>query len=141
MAAGADMDAKVGPQQRTPIDYAAMGGHLPIVRILIKAGAGREGGVTCGLSPLVAAVRGGHVKTVEFLLEAGAPVNDVWPKTGESPLLTAVLAGNVKLVNCLLAAGANPSLPAGDEGLSVLQTAKNMQLSAIIKKLEAAASR
>ena len=79
-----------------PLSWAAGGGHLDCVDLLVKAGASVERGSQLGpygtvmkATPLFAAAHGGHLKVVKYLLEKGANPNLGW-KMGPFGLITKV---------------------------------------------------
>lgn len=59
----------------TPLFFAAQGGHLDVVKILMKTGASVDTPSADGGTPLFVAAQGGHVKIVRELLDCGANVN------------------------------------------------------------------
>jgi ankyrin repeat protein len=79
---------------------------LPIVCLLIDAGADVNRRDTHGVSPLHDAV--GSPGVMEALLDAGADVNGVTFQ-GVTPLMSAAAFGNVASVHLLLARGADPN--------------------------------
>ena len=90
---------------RTPLHWAARGGHSETVRALISAGAPLDADAGAGigtiLTPLIWAARGGHSETVRALLEAGARV-DVTDAAGQTPLHLAARGGHSEIVTALL---------------------------------------
>ena len=72
LAAGARAD----PRNNYPIKWAAFGGHLETVRLLLDNGADIEGGEgEQAEAPLVMASSQGHLSVVHLLLNRGAAVN------------------------------------------------------------------
>lgn len=59
----------------TALFFAAQGGHLDVVRILLKARAKVDIPSLDGGTPLFVAAQGGHVKIIRELLDCGADVN------------------------------------------------------------------
>jgi len=109
----------------TPLSHSALRGHLPVLRLLLSAGARADGaaeGASAALAPLHAAVsregrlRGrGLAEAVEALLAAGAPA-DALALGGASE------RGEVAAVRVLLAA-AEPGIvdqPGGRSGATAL---------------------
>ncbi|KAF1963678.1 ankyrin [Byssothecium circinans] len=69
---------------RTPIAYAAKGGHADVIRLLVKAGADPDvDDEVGGLKPLHEAASENHSEAVRALLEAG--VSPLTGKTCENP--------------------------------------------------------
>eukprot|EP00435_Cladocopium_sp_Y103_P044380 s1805_g12.t1 len=60
-----------------PQAYAAIGGHLEVVQVLLAAGAPVEAKNKKGLTPLHYAACNGHTAIVERLIAAGAVVDAV----------------------------------------------------------------
>ena len=115
---GVDFCLKLGVDVNTgdALPRAAAGGHLKIVKRLIKNGADIEkegGGGGLGQTALHHAAVRGHLKVVKYLLKRGAEVNKI-SKNNETPL-TSVLwerrfEDNLEIVKALLKGGANPAL-------------------------------
>src|SRR5437016_4159120 len=60
----------VGSQ--TPLHLVAVGGHIEVIEVLLKAGANMEEQDMGSQTPLHRAAEGGHVEVVEALLKVGA---------------------------------------------------------------------
>ncbi|MHC4538151.1 MAG: ankyrin repeat domain-containing protein [Planctomycetota bacterium] len=88
-------------RNRTPLHYAAGGGHKDIVELLIAQGAKVDTG---SWTPLCVAVESNHLDVVEFLIAQGANVN-VNPKW--TPLQTAVARGRGDITELLIVHGAD----------------------------------
>ena len=56
----------------TPLHYAATGGHVPIIGLLIERGAQLDAPSPNGTTPLMMAARYGNTESVQTLLRAGA---------------------------------------------------------------------
>lgn len=116
----------------TPLAYAARRGCLPIVELLIEAGAiadaRREPG--SGWTPLLHAAAHGHADVLRYLLTHGADAN-VKARAGQTALTEAILGPifhhgreghRDATVQVLLVHGANVNLP-GRFGWTPLMTA------------------
>ena len=103
------------------LTWAAFGGHLDAVQLLVDRGADPDGGA------LQAAAGGGHPDVVRALLAAGAHPGRRDPDTGRTALHTAVGAGpdgeTPGIVAQLLAAGADVEETTSD-GASALDIAR-----------------
>lgn len=77
------------PGGMTPLLYAARGGRLDIVRLLVAAKADVQQADVNGITPLLMAITNNHLDVAKFLLEKGADPNaaDWW---GRTPLYAAV---------------------------------------------------
>ena len=68
---GSNMEAK-GESGYTPLHYASINGHLPVVEYLVKKGADTEAKNKNGYTPLHLASDKGHRHVVEHLVEERA---------------------------------------------------------------------
>jgi len=87
-----------GARGVTPLFLACVNGSLPLVRLLLGAGADLELGLRIsGITPLFAAASRGHLEVCRLLLDAGAcPLNPLF-----SPLLVAVQNGHFAVAELL----------------------------------------
>ncbi|KAH8881558.1 hypothetical protein GQ53DRAFT_667454, partial [Thozetella sp. PMI_491] len=86
---------------RTPLSWAASGGHEAVARLLLEKGATVDAKDNDGRTPLFWAARGVHEAVARLLLEKGATVdakdNDDW-----MPLLLAASGGHEAATRLLL---------------------------------------
>jgi cytohesin len=75
LSAGVDVNAKTKTYGRTPLRWAAWGGHKEIVELLIAKGADVNAPQNGGWTPLHCAAGKGHKEIAELLITAGADVN------------------------------------------------------------------
>ncbi|CAF3673347.1 unnamed protein product [Rotaria socialis] len=68
---GAKCDIMTLPSNNTPLSYAAIKGHLDIVRLLCLAGASTSLKNRSGQTPLMLAVKHERIDIVEYLLDQG----------------------------------------------------------------------
>lgn len=91
----------------TPLMWAASGGHLPMVKTLLAAGAGHTiRRRLFGGTALHMAAENGHDQVVGALLAGGAD-KDAHGLFGRTPLMCAAEEGHLPVVKTLLAAGAD----------------------------------
>ena len=112
---GARLDGLV--QSPQPIESAAQGGDLDLVKQLAAAG--------CALSGALDRAAGcGHVHVVAWLVEvAGVDVDEAAPG-GATPLMSAAESGEIETVRELLRLGADPTRRVG--GHSIAEIAEGM---------------
>jgi len=109
--------------RHTPLQLAALGGHLACVRLLLARGA-EPGACAAGYNALHRACVRGHGEVVALLLQApggAAPalleLRDTGTGDGRTPLAKAAAGGHAAVVSQLLAAGAD-ARPVDARGLS-----------------------
>ena len=100
---------ELGPDDRTPLIFAASFGDPTIVQELVQAGALVDFQDSFGWSPLHWAADTGHISVVRWLVGVGANVN-VRDTEGWSPLHWAAYRGNMELVQELVEGGADTNL-------------------------------
>ena len=116
---GATIDQR-DERGRTALSSAAGHGKLPLVKLLIHAGADLSGALS-------AAVDGAYENVVKVLLEAKAPVNEIVDsELAMPPLLLACAKGKKKgssIALLLLGAGADASYVRSSDGMSAVKFA------------------
>ena len=110
LAEGVNPDA-ADNRGRTPLMFAAAGGHIECMRLLLTAGADPMHLALLGgapLTPLEVAAKYGKVDAIRLLLDAGVPVNGTWMK-GRTAVTLAVRYGRLEVLEFLLERGADPN--------------------------------
>jgi ankyrin repeat protein len=93
----------------TPLRQASQGGHLEVVKALVKAKAHVNARTNNGDTALMAASEQGRAEVVNFLLQNGARDGIDWPDNKENtPLHAAASHNQVPVVKALLEAKAKP---------------------------------
>ncbi|XP_056008710.1 uncharacterized protein LOC125661395 isoform X2 [Ostrea edulis] len=100
-----------------PLSAACNGGHIAIVKELVKLGADvnlQDGHLN---TPLIAACEGGHISIVKELVKLGTDVNP--QNRVDTPLIAACRGGHITIVKELVKLGAdvNPQNRLGDTPL------------------------
>ena len=111
--AGADVKMTAKEDGSSALHQASLHGHAECVRLLLKAKAPLEAGMTAGYTPLLHAAEQGRREIVEQLLKAGASTS-ARNNIGEMALHLAAEHGSSDVVNLLLSAGSD--LEARDNG-------------------------
>lgn len=120
---------------QTALMFAAMGGHLDIIDILVK----NKGNVRLkdreGRTALFWAAGGNQPEAVELLLKLGAPPNDT-DRQGTTALMIAARRGYEEVVRVLLAAKAEVNLTdhTGRTALMWAAETRNQHIPQMIKK-------
>ena len=123
LAHGADIHAVDAWRGQTPLMWAAAENHVPIMHLLLEAGAAVDASSTGGFTALMFAVRQDARDALRLLLEAGADMNVRIPDpaaqaAGRPPatgslLSMAVTIGHYTAAAMLLEAGADPNASDG----------------------------
>ncbi|KAJ5949221.1 hypothetical protein N7454_000805 [Penicillium verhagenii] len=108
-----DIESRDTTYNRTPISWAAYGGHEIIVRLLIQKGAVYDARDKLGRTPLSLAAEGGHETVVRLLLD-GAVIYDSQDGNGRTPLSFAVASGHENIVRLLIDQGVGFDAPDGN---------------------------
>ena len=99
--------------------YAALKGHLAVVKLLISKDADVN---KTGWTPLHYAATNGHVDVIQLLLDNHAFVDAASPN-GSTPLMLAAQYGTPQAVKLLLDEGAEP-LQKNEQGLTAIDFAR-----------------
>ncbi|CAK6433785.1 unnamed protein product [Pipistrellus nathusii] len=116
-AAGAPVPVDCSDEAgNTALQFAAAGGHEPLVRFLLRRGASVNSRNHYGWSALMQAARFGHVSVAHLLLDHGADVN-AQNRLGARVLTVASRGGHLGVVKLLLEAGAfvDHHTPSGEQ--------------------------
>lgn len=144
----------IGSEGTIPLNIASFWGYLPIVRVLLEAGANLEGKTEDdGKTPLMLAAEGtallatypssvdrmNQIEVIRLLISAGADVN-AKSNEGWTALIIAANSGCIEAIKLLLEAGADANAKDcwGDTALSRALEAGYMD---IVQLLQQAASR
>ena len=95
------------PDGATALHWAVHWNDLPIVELLLRAGADAAAANDYGVTPLSLAATNGSPAVARRLLESGADPRAASPVTGETVLMTAARTGVAAVVEALLDHGAD----------------------------------
>ena len=96
--------SKKAEGKRTPLHWAATGGHILAASALLDAGANIEAATQNQQTPVTTAAGADHLKTVRFFLERGSNVN-AHTYYGWSMLHHAAANGKLELAEVLVSRG------------------------------------
>ena len=102
-----NMRVSVSNKQGAPLLLASYGGHVGVVKALLKAGADMNLPCSRGMAAFMQASRRGHLDVVAELIKAGAGLETADIARGRTALFFAILSSNTGIVKFLLEAGAN----------------------------------
>jgi ankyrin repeat protein len=112
---GANANAKTSfmdrPPSFSPLMFAAKGGNLELVKLLVEHGAEINSGAMSGAPPLQFACMDGRIETVNYLIEHGASVTNA-----TASLCWAAWRGYSNIVALLVAKGVPVNQSAGELG-------------------------
>ena len=103
-----DTETYVDVSYRTAMTAAAFAGRIPVLALLIEAGADVNAKVRYNKTPFAAAVAGGHADTVQFLLEHGARMDYAHNAIGSDTVMTYAVAKGFEDVVRILVANDRP---------------------------------
>ncbi|CAH0588169.1 unnamed protein product [Chrysodeixis includens] len=89
-----------------PLWCAAAAGHLPLVKLLVRAGANVNSTTRTHSTPLRAACFDGHFDIVKFLIENGADI-EIANRHGHTCLMIACYKGHIRIAKYLLSLNAD----------------------------------
>jgi ankyrin repeat protein len=133
IARGADVNATEKWRGQTALMWAISEKHLPVVRLLLDAGAEVKTKTTKGFTPFLFAVRGGDFAIVRALLAAGADANEA-AGDGTTALAVAIVNAHFELASLLLDHGADPNtdMPGGTALHAVTRT-RNYEYGTVVR--------
>ena len=99
------LEARSG-NEKTPLHYAAQGGHMEIVELLLTKGAEVSAKNSAMETPLHYAAAMGHMKVVNLLISKGAQLNSE-NTSGDTPLHYAARMGNTETIRVLIERGSD----------------------------------
>jgi ankyrin repeat protein/L-ascorbate metabolism protein UlaG (beta-lactamase superfamily) len=114
-----------GKNEKSPLHWAAQGGHVAIVKLLLARGAAVDALNNQKETPLVYAAEGGHLDLAKLLIAHGADLN-VRTTLRASPIHYALWAGKTDIVKLLLKKGADFTWDRGT-GFTLIHEAANQQ--------------
>ena len=117
----------------TPINVAADGGHLEVVRLLVEKGADMTIAHSAGWTPIHSAAAGGYDDVVKLLVHNGADITAA-DSDGWTLLHKAAGTGNIELARLLTSNGADITAENGG-GWTPLLIAAGMGHSEVIRML------
>jgi len=97
------------PDGMTALHWAVERRDLPMMNVLLEAGAKHDLTNRTGARPLYLAATNGDAAAIARLLEAGEDANALLTAEGESVLMLTSQTGNAEAVKVLLDRGANPN--------------------------------
>ena len=97
------------PDGMTALHWAVERRDLPMMNVLLEAGAKRDLTNRTGARPLYLAATNGDPAAIGRLLDAGEDANALLTAEGESVLMLASQSGNAEAVKLLLDRGASPN--------------------------------
>ncbi len=132
------VNVRGGGRYDKPLVLAASGGHLEIVKLLLRNGAQKPSEINYGeggsVSALFWAVRMGNFEIVKLLLDAGADPN-TFLDNYSTPLMITAVHGYFEIAKILLNKGAHIDEMCDDEGYTPLMLAARYGHLNIVKLL------
>lgn len=121
----------------TPLFYAAEGGHISMVKLLLKNGADPNANIN-GYLPVCGALATRHQNIAIYMFDHGTNVHFI-NKNGDTFLHLACPIGGVKLVNYLVRRGLNVNACGSDGNTPIFCSAEtnNVEAAAALIKLGA----
>ncbi|MBN8216211.1 MAG: ankyrin repeat domain-containing protein [Spirochaetes bacterium] len=129
------VNEQTGNGGSTALHLAAFRGHLPVVKLLLAAGADSTIETEDRDSLLAEAVYSRNLELVQFLISKGVPVN-ARGNDGYYPLTRAVFTGNLEMVKTLIKSGADVNVKDYRNQGSILAMASNFGFVEIANAIE-----
>jgi ankyrin repeat protein len=123
----------------TPLTYAAIYGHLEVVRVLLEEGANVNRTDSVVYTALHHAAWNGHLDLCRLLLDWGAKV-DALNKSRNTPLMWAAWQGHLSIAKLLVERGADVSLK-NEDGHTALDFARREAKSDVAEWLDSVSRR
>jgi ankyrin repeat protein len=107
LAAGAPVNIIINIQgtRKTPLHFAAVGGHASVSQVLLEGGSDKEARDENGMTPLHVAANLGRDAVVQVLVQAGVDKEARESKDGLTALHFAACGGHLSVITTLLEAG------------------------------------
>ena len=131
----ADLEAKGGHFERTPLGMAAHFGRTEIVNILCEAGARINAPDADGETPLHLAATTGKTETGRELIDKWHANIDAVDNENWSPLMTAAAENHPSFIQMLLECGARINIVTSSEGHSALHIAAEFNRRNVIETI------
>ena len=112
---------------RTPLHWAAMMGHIDVVKFLCVNGADKGAQCQANSTPLHKAAAYDHLDVVQYLCDRGADV-EVSNNEELTPLHLATMNGHFRVLQCLYEHGADKEAMCGDGWTPVMSAASEGHL-------------
>lgn len=110
-------------EARSPLVAAARNGDLPVVKLLLNAGADVAFHAEGDESALMAAAANGHLEVARLFVEQGAAVNQKLQGDGTA-LLLASRQGQLEMVQYLIAQGADVNAQVSGDGTPLINAVR-----------------
>jgi ankyrin repeat protein len=129
--------ARMSAHGDTAVNFAALNGHVEIVKLLVENGAPVS--PLAGWTPLHYAAFENRTAVINYLLTKNAHKDALAPN-GYTPLMLAARNGHLEAATALLHADADLGIrgPAGETALSIATDRKNEEMVKLLKRAGAA---
>lgn len=130
---GADINAKGGPGQQTPLMTAVLQGQANMVGMLLDKGADPTIGEKDGYTPVHGAAYQGRANVMKILIDKGFDLNEMH-RDGFTPLHRACWGKEQRhtdTVKLLLKAGVDPEQPSSN-GVACIQMTRNEETKKVV---------
>ncbi len=104
---GADLNARFGVGERTPLIRAAKRGHVGVVRVLLANGADVNAKDEDGFTALIEAALQGNLDVAKLLVDKGSDLTGFSDENHWTPLMSAAAQGHLDVVRLLVEMGSD----------------------------------